>query len=66
MYRKRIEPEETQQHMKAISKMDDEELIREYREVVEFRAVESDRGQVTPHERQYRKAVEAEILKRME
>jgi len=52
--------------MKEISELDDQELIREYRETVEFRAIESERGQVTPHEIQFRKALETEILERME
>jgi hypothetical protein len=52
--------------MKEISEMGDEELISEYRETVKFRAIESDRGQVTPHEIQYREAFETEILERMD
>jgi hypothetical protein len=51
--------------MKELSEMDDEELLEEYRATVEFRAVESDRGQVTPHEIEFRKALEAELLDRM-
>ncbi|WP_176450737.1 hypothetical protein [Halorubrum ezzemoulense] len=51
--------------MKEIDEMDDEELIEEYRETVEFRAIESSRGQVTPHEIEFRKALESEILERM-
>ena len=46
--------------------MDDDELITEYRETVEFRAIESEQGQVTPHEIQFRKALEREILERMD
>ena len=52
--------------MREITEMDDEELIREYRETVEFRAIESDHGQVTPHEIDYRQALEREILDRMD
>lgn len=52
--------------MKEIEEMDDEELIEEYRETVEFRAIESEHGQVTPHEIDFRKALESEILDRME
>jgi hypothetical protein len=65
MSRERLESEDTQ-HMKDLSEMDDEALIGEYRETVAFRAIESERGQVTPHEVQYRKALESEILDRME
>lgn len=46
--------------------MTDEELIKEYRETVEFRAIESENGQVTPHEIDLRKALEKEIKDRME
>jgi len=52
--------------MKEIDGMDDKELIVEYRETVEFRAIESSRGQVTPHEIDYRKALEQEIVDRMD
>jgi len=52
--------------MKEIEEMDDEELVEEYRETVEFRAIESSRGQVTPHEIDYRKALEQEIVDRMD
>ncbi|WP_311171204.1 hypothetical protein [Halobellus ordinarius] len=51
--------------MKEISEMDDEELLDEYRATVEFRAIESEHGQITPHEIQFRKALEEEILERM-
>ncbi|WP_435116585.1 hypothetical protein [Halolamina sp. C58] len=52
--------------MNEISEMDDEELIKEYRETVEFRTEESIHGQVTPHEIEFRKALENEILERMD
>lgn len=45
--------------------MSDEELVNEYRETVEFRTEESIHGQVTPHEIEFRKALEQEILDRM-
>ncbi|MDL0118255.1 hypothetical protein PNQ29_00580 [Halobacterium salinarum] len=51
--------------MKEIDEMDDDELVEEYRETVEFRAIESECGQVTPHEIEFRKALEQEILDRM-
>jgi len=52
--------------MKEIDEMDDEELVEEYRETVEFRAIELEHGQVTPHEIEFRKALENEILDRMD
>ncbi|MDL0144120.1 hypothetical protein [Halobacterium salinarum] len=52
--------------MKEIEEMDDEELVEEYRATVEFRAIESEQGQVTPHEIEFRKALENEILERMD
>ncbi|NLV09307.1 hypothetical protein GOC74_05100 [Halomicrobium mukohataei] len=52
--------------MKEIEEMSNEELVEEYRETVEFRAIESSQGQVTPHEIQFRKALENEILERMD
>lgn len=51
--------------MKEIDKMDDEELIEEYRHTVEFRTKESLQGQVTPHEIDKQEALEEEILERM-
>ena len=51
--------------MEEIEEMSDERLIKEYRETVEFRAVESENGQVTPHEIDFRKALEQEIRDRM-
>ncbi|WP_440988770.1 hypothetical protein [Haloarchaeobius baliensis] len=51
--------------MKEIEEMSNDELVEEYRETVEFRAIESEHGQVTPHEIDYRKALEQEIVDRM-
>lgn len=52
--------------MSEIDELPNEKLVEEYRETVEFRAIESERGQVTPHEMAYRKALEEEILERLE
>lgn len=52
--------------MKEIDEMEDEELLEEYRDTVEFRAIESEQGQVTPHEIEFRKALQREILDRMD
>ena len=65
MYRERLESEDTQ-HMNDLSEMDDEALIGEYRETVAFRAIVFLFKQKTAYEIQYRKALESEILDRME
>jgi len=52
--------------MKEIDEMDDDELIETYRDTVEFRAIESNQGQVTPHEIDRLNALEQEIKERME
>ena len=52
--------------MKDLDELDDDELIEEYRRTVEFRAVESAEGQVTPHEIELRQALERELLRRMD
>lgn len=49
-----------------IQDLENEELIQEYRETVEFRVEESLQGQVSPKQINLRKALESEILERMD
>ena len=51
--------------MSEIEELSDEELLTEYRRTVEYRTEESLIGQVTPHEMEYKEALEDEILERM-
>lgn len=49
-----------------IEDLSDEELLNEYRATVEFRTIESEEGQVSPKQINLRKALERELLERMD
>lgn len=52
--------------MGDLSEWSSVELLDEYRSVVEFRVIESSRGQISPGEISLLRALESEMLERME